>query len=170
MTSRPSWVILSAMRSIAFVLALSIGLAGAACNKSAPLQEDSAEVFRERSDDEVNAMLAGAKQRARREGKLVLLEFVAPWCTDCREVAKVAAREPARSVLREKYVLVPVNVGRFDRHKALLQEHQIKVIAAFVVIDPDGNPVAKTTLEPITTKDALTPEELADWLRAPTGS
>lgn len=159
------------MRPIAFMMAVSIALGSAACgSKSAPADTDAANVFRERTEDEVNVALAAAKEQARRENKRVLLEFVAPWCTDCREVAKIAAQEPAASVLREKYVLVPVNVGRFDRHKALLKEHQIKVIAAMVVIDPDGRHVAKTTLEPITKKDALTPEELAEWLRAPSGS
>jgi thioredoxin 1 len=159
------------MRSIASLLAVSLALAGAACSKpGAPSDSDPASVFRERSEDEVNASLAAAKDQARREGKRVLLEFVAPWCSDCREVAKIAAQEPAASVMHEKYVLVPVNVGRFDRNKALLREHEIQVIAALVVIDPDGRHIAKTTLEPISKKDALTPQELAEWLRAPSGS
>lgn len=159
------------MRLAAFVLASSLALGAASCGtKAAPSENDAASVFRDRSDEEVTAALTAAKEQARREGKHVLLEFVAPWCADCREVVKIARQEPAASVLREKYVLVPINVGRFDRHKALVAEHGVKVIAAFVVLDADGRRVAKTTLEPISTKDALTPEELAAWLRAPTGS
>lgn len=174
------------MRPIAFALALSL-VATACGNKptpspeatstgtaeapaEAPARGTSADVFLDRSEAEVAAALAAAKEQAGREHKRVLLEFVAPWCSDCREVAKVAAQEPARSVIREKYVLVPVNVGRFNRHLDLLKEHEIKVIAALVVLDPDGSRVAKTTLEPISRKEALTPEELATWLRAPTGS
>ncbi len=159
------------MRVAAFVLASLLALGAASCDtKAAPSENDAASVFRERSEEEVTAALAAAKEQARREGKHVLLEFVAPWCADCREVVKIARQEPAASVLREKYVLVPINVGRFDRHKALVAEHGVKVIAALVVLDADGHRVAKTTLEPISTKDALTPEELAAWLRAPSGS
>jgi thioredoxin 1 len=159
------------MRLAAFVLASLLALGAASCGtKAAPSENDAASVFRERSEEEVTAALTAAKEQARREGKHVLLEFVAPWCADCREVVKIARQEPAASVLREKYVLVPINVGRFDRHKALVAEHGVKVIAALVVLDADGRRVAKTTLEPISTKDALTPEELAAWLRAPSGS
>ena len=158
------------MRPAALVLASLLALGAASCgDKAAPSDTDAANVFRERSEQEVTAALASAREQARREGKHVLLEFVAPWCADCREVVKIARQEPAASVLREKYILVPINVGRFDRHKALIAEHDVKIIAALVVLDADGNRVAKTTLEPISSKDALTPAELAAWLRSPVG-
>lgn len=160
------------MRPLALALVALLAAAGAsACgDRPQPGGTSAAETFKERSDQEVEQALAAAKEQARRENKRVLLEFVAPWCADCREVAKIARQEPAASVLREGYVVVPVNVGRFDRHKALLREHDVKVIAALVVLDPDGKRVAKTTLEPISKKDALTPDELAAWLRSPAGS
>lgn len=159
------------MRRASTVLAVLLALAAPACGtKGASSDNEPANVFRERSDAEVREAITAAREQARREGKHVLLEFVAPWCTDCREVARVTRLEPAASVLREKYVVVPVNVGRFDRHKALTAEHEVKIIAALVVLDADGNRIAKTTLEPITRRDALTPEELAAWLRAPGGS
>lgn len=104
-------------------------------------------------------------------GRKVLLELVAEWCADCREVVRVSGEEPARSVLEERYVVVHVNVGRFDRHRELLREHEVDRIATLVVLDPEtGRRVARTTLEPISTGDGLRPEELAAWLRSPTGS
>lgn len=153
------------------VLALLLPLALTDCgHKEDPSGLRPSETFQERSEAEVEQALAAAKEQARREGKHVLLEFVAPWCADCREVSKVSQKEPAASVLRDKYVVVPINVGRFDRHKALLKEHDVKIIAALVVLDADGKRIAKTTLEPISKKEALTPDELAAWLQAPTGS
>lgn len=154
---------------LAFLFAALSATAGCS-SSSAPSEAEATDVFRERSEQEVTLALEAAKGQARREGKKVLLEFVAPWCVDCREVAKVARSEPAASVLRDSYVVVPVNVGRFDRHKALLREHDVRVIAALVVLDAEGRRVAKTTLEPITKHEQLTPEELAAWLRAPAGS
>lgn len=158
------------MRLAPLVLALIVTAAAPACKPSggsgaAPTEDP----FAEKSDAEVTAALAAAKDQARREGKRVLLEFVAPWCSDCREVARLSREEPAASVLREKYVVVPVNVGRFDRNKALLREHDVKEIAALVVLDAEGKRIAKTTLEPITKKQGLSPEDLAVWLRSPRG-
>jgi thioredoxin 1 len=159
------------MRATTLALASLLAMSAAACgNGSEPSGISAAGTSQPRTEREVEQAIDAAKEQARREGKHVLLEFVATWCVDCREVKRVAELEPAASVLREKYVVVPIDVGRFDRHKALLQEHGVKLIAALVVLDADGNRVAKTTLEPITKKDALTPDELAAWLRAPSGS
>lgn len=158
------------MRFSCLILSAAIALGASGCGRSSgsgapPSIEDA---FRDRSDAEVSADIAAAKEKARNEGKRVLLEFVAPWCQDCREVARLAAEEPAASTLRELYVVVPVNVGRFDRNKALLREHGIKLIAALVVLDAEGKTIAKTTLEPITgKKKGLTSEDLAAWLRSP---
>src|SRR5690606_33151723 len=105
---------------------------------------------------------------ARESGRLVLLDFVADWCSDCREVVRVSKLEPARSVIEERYVVVYVEVGRFDRHRALLREHAVDRIAALVVLDPaSGRRLARTTLEPISSGAGLTPEALAEWLRRP---
>ncbi|MFO0590094.1 MAG: thioredoxin family protein [Polyangiaceae bacterium] len=160
------------MRFSCLLLSAAIALGASGCGKSSGSGDGAAasveDAFRDRSDAEVSADLAAAKEKARNEGKRVLLEFVAPWCQDCREVARLAAEEPAASALRELYVVVPVNVGRFDRNKALLREHGIKLIAALVVLDADGKTIAKTTLEPITgKKKGLTSEDLAAWLRSP---
>lgn len=123
-----------------------------------------------RSEAELDRAIADARTQARESGRHVLLDFVADWCSDCREVVRVSKLEPARSVIEERYVVVYVEVGRFDRHRALLTEHGIDRIAALVVLDPEtGRRVAKTTLEPITTGAGLTPEELAGWLRSPRG-
>ncbi len=124
-----------------------------------------------RTDAELAAAVDEARARARASHRLVLLDFVADWCSDCREVVRVSKLEPARSVIEERYVVVYVEVGRFDRHRALLREHGIDRIAALVVLDPEtGRRAAKTTLEPITTGAGLTPDELASWLRSAPGS
>ena len=117
----------------------------------------------------LRARLAEARRRAEASDRRVLLEFVAAWCADCREVVRLSREEPARSVLEERYVTVYVEVGRFDRHRALIEAHGVDRIATLAVLDPtSGERVAKTTLEPIS-GDArgLTSEELAAWLRNP---
>lgn len=121
------------------------------------------------SEAQLDARIARARRQAAASDRRVLLDFVADWCEDCREVVRLSHREPARSVIEERYVVVYVEVGRFDRHRALIEAHGIDRIAALVVLDPEtGERVAKTTLEPITGDDrGLTAEALARWLRAP---
>jgi thioredoxin 1 len=141
-----------------------------ACGEPAPPAAGApTDPWRVRTDAELDADLAAARERARSSGRRVLLDFVAEWCSDCREVVAKSAEQPARGVLTERYEVVYVNVGRFDRHRALIAEHGVDRIATLVVLDPQtGRRVARTTLEPISTGRGLTSEELARWLRDPT--
>ncbi|MCA9610110.1 MAG: thioredoxin family protein [Myxococcales bacterium] len=118
----------------------------------------------------LTARIEEARAEARASGRRVLLEFVATWCEDCREVVRLSHEDPARSTIEESYVVVYVEVGRFDRHRALIAEHHVDRIATLVVLDPEtGRRVGRTTLEPITGgQRGLTSAALADWLRAPT--
>jgi thiol:disulfide interchange protein len=119
------------------------------------------------SEEHLTTELTRATERAARSNKRVLLEFIADWCTDCREVVRISGLEPARSVLRDRYEVIHVNVGRFDRHRALIERHGVDRIARLVVLDGQGAVVGSTTLEPVTGGAGLTPERLAEWLRAP---
>ncbi len=121
-----------------------------------------------RSDAELDAAIVDAREQARASERRVLLDFVADWCADCREVVRLSHRDPARSVIEERYVVLYVHVGRFDRHRRLLREHGIERIATLVVLDPEsGRRIARTTLEPISDHSGLSSEELAAWLRDP---
>lgn len=150
------------LRAIRTVLLLAL----ASCSEEPPRSPSGIDTdpFVVRTDAELDAAIAEA--RAQAGGRHILLDFIAEWCSDCREVVRVSHLEPARSVIEARYVVIYVNVGRFDRHRALLREHEVDRIATLVVLDPEtGRRVARTTLEPITTGQGLTPEELARWLR-----
>lgn len=146
-----------------------LALALASCGEDRSVSSAEPDPFAVRTEAELDAAIREARSRARSSGRQVLLDLVADWCADCREVVRVSSEEPARSVLEERYVVVYVDVGRFDRHQALLREHEVDRIATLIVLDPaTGRRVARTTLEPISTGQGLTPEALAAWLRAPT--
>lgn len=121
------------------------------------------------SDEVLAEQIAEARREAGASGRRVLLDFVADWCDDCREVVRLSHLEPARSVIEEGYVVVYVEVGRFDRHRALIAEHGVDRIAMLVVLDPQsGDRVARRTLEPIHGEQhGFTSEALAQWLRNP---
>lgn len=131
--------------------------------------EPESERWAERTDAQLAAKIERAMQCGRRRGTKVLLEFTAPWCTDCREMARVEAQEPAASVLAERYERVRVNVRQWDAHRALMEQHNVRAIAAYVVLDPrTGARLAQTTREPITgASGAITSAQWAAWLRDP---
>lgn len=122
-----------------------------------------------RTEAELDARIEEARSQARASDRLVLLDFVADWCEDCREVVRLSKRHPARSVIEERYVVVYVEVGRFDRHRAWIERFGIDRIATLVILDPEsGERVAQTTLEPITGgQRGLTSAQLAQWYRDP---
>jgi thiol-disulfide isomerase/thioredoxin len=119
-------------------------------------------------ESEVFEAISAAKSCARSSGRRLLLEFVAPWCGDCREMAKLDETPVVSAVLRARFERVRINVGKWDRHEALRHSYEVKALATYIVIDPEtSKQLAKTTLEPVTRRGPkLTAEDWARWLSA----
>jgi thiol:disulfide interchange protein len=160
------------MKPARLILCASLSLLGCARRGPSlacgPALEPPAEQWAERTDAELDAKIQRALQCGRARGTRVLLEFTAPWCADCREMGRIEAQEPAATVLAQRFERVRVNVKRWDAHRALIERHNIRAIAAYVVIDPQtGAVLAQSTREPVTGNDgALTSERWAAWLRS----
>jgi thioredoxin 1 len=136
-------------------------------NPTEPEVASAADPFVAVSEDVLRGQIQAALARARSGGKKVLLEFVADWCHDCREVVRVASAGPAAEILASDYEVVYVEVGRLDRHVELIQRYRVERIATLVVLDGQGERVAQTTLEPLSNHRPLTSAALAGWLRRP---
>jgi thiol-disulfide isomerase/thioredoxin len=155
------------MRAVAVTLAVALVAVLGCEDEPSPPAPTSLDPWRDVSDEELDREISTAHERARAANKRVLIDFVATWCVDCREVVRVSALEPARSVIAERYEHVPINVGGWDRARSWRERFAVTRIATLVVLEPDGTKVAQTTLEPISNRDPLTPEALATWLRNP---
>src|ERR1700684_506589 len=85
--------------------------------------------------------IAAALARAGREKKRVLLDFGGNWCGDC-QVLEFYFHDPAnRNLLESNYVLVPVNIGRYDENLAIAARYGVPVsqgVPALAVLDPNG--------------------------------
>ncbi|MEC7523487.1 MAG: thioredoxin family protein [Myxococcota bacterium] len=149
-------------------VATALALLGCGDTRRAPSGLD-VDPWLPKTEEELDARILEARAQARESDRQVLLDFIADWCEDCREVVRLSKRHPARGVIEEKYVVVYVEVGRFDRHRHLIERYAIDRIATLVVLDPEsGERVAQTTLEPITGgQRGLTSAQLAAWLRDP---
>lgn len=135
------------------------------CGQSIPV----ARLWDETNESQVLAAIGDAKRCAAEHGRRLMLEFVAPWCDDCREMARLDETELVATVRSERFERVRINVGKWDRHETLRENYAVKALATYIVIDPKtSQQLAKTTLEPITKKHGkkLTAEDWAAWLRA----
>lgn len=127
-----------------------------------------AKLWDETLEAQVLEAISVAKACAAEHQRKLLLEFVAPWCEDCREMAKLDETEVVAATLQSRFERVRVNVGKWDRHEALRKNFDVRALATYIVIDPKTSQVlAKTTLEPITKKgQKLSAEQWSAWLGA----
>jgi thiol:disulfide interchange protein len=134
------------------------------CGQPIPL----ARLWDETSESQVLEAIGAAKSCAAEHERRLLLEFVAPWCEDCQEMAKLDATELVAATLKQRFERVRINVGKWDRHEGLRNTFGVHALATYVVLDPKtSKELAKTTLEPITKKgQKLSPEDWQRWLAA----
>jgi thioredoxin 1 len=85
--------------------------------------------------------IAAALARAGKEKKRVLLDFGGNWCGDC-QVLEIYFHDAAnRPLLEQNYVLVPVNIGRYDENLDIAARYGVPVtkgVPALAVLEPSG--------------------------------
>ena len=131
-------------RSIAIAAVTGFLLLGAGC-RQAPVETPDAEepgravIYPDGAQAEAD--IAAALARAAKEKKRVLLDFGGNWCGDC-QVLEIYFHDPAnRSLLEANYVLVPVNIGRYDENLDIAARYGVPVakgVPALAVLDPNG--------------------------------
>ena len=96
--------------------------------------------FSSRSDS--NADLDAALVAARTSGKHVLVVFGANWCGDCRALDTAMKQGRLKELVEAKFVVVKVDVGRFDRNVDVAQRYGVplkKGIPTVAVLAADGS-------------------------------
>jgi thioredoxin 1 len=85
--------------------------------------------------------IAAALAKAAKEKKRVLLDFGGNWCGDC-QVLEIYFHDPAnRALLEQNYVLVPINIGRYDENMDIAAKYGVPVskgVPALAVLESSG--------------------------------
>lgn len=94
------------------------------------------------------AQYRGLLGQAQTSGRRLLVVFGADWCPDCRTLKARMREEPLRSYLDEKYLVMNVDVCRYDCNMDFarrLGDPTAGGIPALVVVDPAGGTIVKAT-------------------------
>lgn len=86
--------------------------------------------------------ISRALAAAARQHKRIILDFGGNWCGDCVALDKYFHEEPNASLLKRNFILVDVNIGRFDQNKDIAQTYGVpleKGVPALAVLDSQGN-------------------------------
>lgn len=90
---------------------------------------------------QAQADVAHAIQTATREHKRIILDFGGNWCPDCHVLYIYLHQSPNAEIVRQHFVVVSINVGRFDKNVKLAEKYKIplkKGVPALAVLDSHG--------------------------------
>ena len=122
--------------------------------------------FDENAD--ANAAVAKAFARAKIEHKRVLIDLGGNWCADCRILAGVMELPEVRTFLDAHYIVVAVDVGRFNRNLQIPARfgitERLRAVPSILIADPTGTLVDRGHIDAIEDARHMSPQALADWL------
>jgi thiol:disulfide interchange protein len=82
--------------------------------------------------------------KARKEHKRIILDFGGNWCGDCVVLDKYFHEEPNASIVKAHFILVDINIGKFDANKDIAKTYGVpleKGVPALAVLDENGKPL-----------------------------
>jgi thiol:disulfide interchange protein len=162
-------------KAFALVLALAALPVAAAAAPHAPALaiaslKDLSTVPDHPYDETANADAAvdAAFAKAKAEHKRVMLDLGGNWCGDCRVLAGIMDLPKMRRFLEDHYVLVSIDVGRFNKNLQVPARFGITQrlvgVPSVLVADPDGNLVNRNDIFALADARSMTPQAIADWL------
>ena len=112
--------------------------------------------------------LDAALTRGARERKRVLIDIGANWCADCRILAGVLALPQVARFVDTHYVVVNVDIGRFNRNMQIPQRYGLPQgfdgVPVILIVSPEGRLVNPGHEQALVEARTMTPQAIADWL------
>ena len=117
------------------------------------------------ADAAASAQIMNAVAAAQMDGKAVLLDFGATWCTACKVLDNAMRTPKVQAILAQSYHVVRIDLGNADpAHLALATQYAAYGtfgMPLLVVLNPDGTVRANSAL---TGQPKYTEADMAAWL------
>ncbi len=117
---------------------------------------------------DAKAAVARAKAQARREHKRLLIDLGGNWCGDCRVLAGILDLPELKPFLARHFVVVTVDIGRYDRNGDIASHYgiaRLQGVPAILAVDPVHDRLLNNgQLSALADARHMTPQALADWL------
>ncbi len=97
------------------------------------------DIYDEKADAHQQIRVAVAE--ATKAGKNIILDFGGNWCFDCHVLDEQMHKPEMASLIEKNYVLVHIDVGRFDKNRELAKKYRVpldKGVPALAVLDSQG--------------------------------
>ncbi|MET8750271.1 thioredoxin family protein [Streptomyces sp. NPDC004667] len=119
------------------------------------------------SSADARALIDAALRSAKSDGRMVLLDFGANWCGNCKAADKVFAQPATSELLADDYHLVKVDIGGdSSANSALLRKYSPSggtyTMPVLVVVSPSGTTRVDTH---VTGNPSLTADGIGSFLR-----
>ncbi|MFI6144441.1 thioredoxin family protein [Streptomyces sp. NPDC051109] len=119
------------------------------------------------SSADAQKLIDAALRTAKSEGRMVLLDFGANWCGNCKAADKVFAQSQTAAILGSSYQMVKIDIGgNSSANSALLRKYSPSggtyTMPVLVVVSPSGTVRTDTH---VTGNPALTPAGINSFLR-----
>lgn len=116
-----------------------------------------------------DAQVAAARNRALKTHKRLLIDLGGNWCLDCRLLAGTMDLPEMQRFVADHFVVVTVDIGRFDKNGQIPARYgikgRLKGVPAVLVVDPKTNKLLNAGKETeLADARSMGPQALADWL------
>lgn len=111
--------------------------------------------------------IKSALQEAKKLHKRIILDFGGNWCGDCKVLDKYFHQEPNASLLKANFILVDVNIGKFDKNKNIALTYGVpleKGVPALAVLDATGKPLFSQKKGEFESMARMDPVSVTDFL------
>jgi len=122
-------------------------------------------------DEKANAdaQVAAARNRALKTHKRLLIDLGGNWCLDCRLLAGTIDLPEMKRFVDAHFVVVTVDIGRFDKNGQIAARYgikgRLKGVPAVLVVDPRSNKLLNAGHDTeLADARSMGPQALADWL------
>lgn len=116
--------------------------------------------------EQAKADIAAALAEARREHKRVILDFGGDWCGDCQVLNIYFHQSPNAELLKKNFVLVDVNIGRFDQNVDIAKKYGVpmKGVPALAVLSPTGKVIYSQANNEFADMRSMDPQSVTAFL------